>query len=139
MNARSILGGCLSVGLVGCGLFGGGHTQVMNASPSVPSSKGELRTSEDDNGNIRLALQVEHLAPPAKVAPDATVYVTWIQPGSEFIQNVGALKIGDDLTAKLETLTPYRSFALTVTPEPSSRVSKPTHEAVFRSTVDLGN
>lgn len=124
--------------LSGCGLFSSGKQFTLRAAPSVPASVGELQTCDDDNGNVRLALSAEHLAPPAKIAPDASVYVAWVQPGSGSIQNVGAIKVSDDLEGELQTLTPYRRFAFTVTPEPSSRVTKPTHEAVFSSDVDLG-
>jgi hypothetical protein len=129
----------LGIGLSGCGLFSSGQTHTLRAHPSVPASTAELNTSEDDNGNIKLELSVEHLALPAKVAPDATVYIVWVQPGSETIQNVGALKVNDDLEAELVSLTPYRRFGLSLTPEPSARVSKPTHEAVFTIDVDLGD
>jgi hypothetical protein len=122
---------------VGCGLFGGGSdVKTLRASPSIPSGAGTVEATTEGNGNTRLSIRVEHLAPPARVAPDATVYVAWVQPGSAVIQNVGALSVNDDLEGHLDTVTPHKRFAIMITPEPSAAGSRPTHESVFNGEVD---
>ena len=50
---------------------------------------------------------------------------------------MGALQVDEDLIGKFNTTTPHRAFTLMVTPEPSARMSQPTHEAVFTSEVAL--
>ena len=137
--ARHLVFPALAASLGGCGLFGGGNVRAMRPSPGIPSGQGELHTDEDDNGNTLLKVSVKYLAHPSKVAPDATTYVAWVQPGSLSVQNAGAIKVDDDLEGTLETLTPFRRFAFSVTPEPSARGNKPTHEPVFTADVDLGD
>jgi hypothetical protein len=129
-----------SIGLLcsatGCGIFGGPNQQTMRASPSIPSSEGTVESSLDDNGNVRLAIEVKRLPHPSKVAPGTTLYVVWVQPGSAQVQNAGSLTVDDDQTGRLETVTPYKRFQLTVSPEPSAAGSRATHDAVFTADVD---
>src|SRR5688572_19057738 len=97
----------MSLALAGCGLFGGGaRTQTMTSGSGVPAAEGTVRSSEGDNGNTNVAVRVNHLAPASKVASDATVYVVWIQARNGTVQNVGALRLDDDLEGTLETMTP---------------------------------
>jgi hypothetical protein len=108
----------------------------MRASPSIPSSEGTVESSVDDNGNVRLAVEVTRLPHPSKVSPGATVYVVWIKPGSAVLQNAGTLVVDeDDLTGTLETVTPYKTFQLTVTPEATPAGSQATHDPVFTADV----
>lgn len=111
-------------------------TQTMRSGAGVPASEGTVSATSESNGNTKVAVRVKHLAPPSKVAADATVYVVWVQPRNARPQNVGALTLNDNLEGSLDTTTPHHQFRLTVTPEPSGQVDLPTHEAVFTSNVD---
>lgn len=121
----------LSAALPGCA-----RTQTMQSSLGQPASEGTVKATEGDNGNTNLTIKVKHLAPPSRIAPDATVYVVWIQPGNGARQSVGRLTLNDNLEGTLNTVTPHRRFALTVTPEPSGQVAHPTHPPVFVSQVE---
>lgn len=124
--------------VAGCGLFSGKDArQPMHASAENTSGQGTVEAKAGDNGNTEVEVRVKHLSEPSKVAPDASVYVVWIQPRNEAIQNVGALEVDDDLVGMLSTTTPHRAFTLTVTPEPSARMAQPSHEPVFTSEVAL--
>lgn len=116
----------------------GSPTQPMNSGAAVPASEGTVRATDGDNGSTNVELRVKHLAPPAKVASDATVYVVWVQARNASRQNVGALNLNDDLEGSLDTTTVHRQFELSVTPEPSARVARPTHDPVFTSHVNRG-
>lgn len=116
--------------------MGCAKNQAMISSADVPASEGTVRATAGDNGNTKLNVQVKHLAPPEKMASDATVYVVWIQAPNASKQNVGALTLNDNLEGTLETLTPHRRFEVTVTPEPSRGVAYPTHDPVFTASVD---
>ena len=128
----------VGVGQAACGIFGGGSDakQTMLTSADNPAGQGTVQARAGDNGNTDLDVRVKHLAPPGKAAADATVYVVWIKPRNAELQNVGALEIDDDLVGRLRTTTPHRSFTVTVTPEPSSRMGAPTHPAVFTAEVN---
>lgn len=120
-----------------CGAqIGCATTQPMRSGNSVPASEGTVKIDNDSNGNLTLELRVKHLAPPSRVAADSTVYVAWIQPRNGEKQSVGVLKLDSGLEGVLETTTMHRSFVLTVTPEPSATGSKPTHDAVFTTSVE---
>ena len=120
-----------------CGLFGGGGAkQTMTTSAESPAGEGTVEATKGDNDNTKLDVRVKHLAPPSRLADDASVYVVWIQPAKGEVQNVGALAIDEDLVGRLETTTPHKAFRVTVTPEPSARMAAPTHKAVFTSDVN---
>jgi hypothetical protein len=125
-----------AVSVAGCSMFGGSPAkQPMTASAENTSGEGTVQTKADNNGNIDVEVRVKHLSAPAKVESDASVYVVWLKAHDSAIQNVGALKVDDELVGTFNTTTPHRNFTLSVTPEPSVRMSKPTHEAVFTSDV----
>lgn len=121
------------------GLFAcGGHSSTMNAAPATPAAKANIDAREGENGNTKLEVEVEHLAPPASVAQDASVYVVWAKPhaGDPTAQNLGALQVDSDRKGKLDTVTPLRSFDVLVTPESSSQVTRPTHDPVLTGKVE---
>jgi len=105
--------------------------QEMHSTSNVSASEGTVGVSDGANGNTKVSVRVKHLAPPSKLAADATVYVVWIQPREGDLQNVGALTLNKDLEGSLDTLTPHRRFKLSVTPEPSGQVGGPSHDPVF--------
>ncbi len=107
-----------------------------SSSPSVPASEGSVDATQVANGNTLVVVHVKHLAPPAKLFQDAIVYVVWIQPRNGELQNVGALKLNDDLKGQLDTLTPHKRFHLIVTPEPGGRGAAPSHPPVFTADVE---
>ena len=108
----------------------------MHSASAVPAAEGTVKATEDNNGNTNVSIQVKHLAPPSKVASDATVYVVWIKPRNSDVQNVGALTLSHDLEGSLETVTPHRRFQVMVTPEPSGQVVRATHPPVFTADVE---
>ena len=110
--------------------------QSMESSAANTSGQGTVEAKAGPNDNTQIVVRVKHLSDPARVASDASVYVVWIQPRNGEIQNVGALRLDDDLVGSLNTTTPHRTFTLTVTPEPSARMAVPTHRAVFTTEVN---
>ena len=126
----------LTVGLSGCGMFGSSDSkQPMQASQDNRAGQGTVDAKVGDNGNTDVEVRVKHLADASKVEADASVYVVWLKPRNAAIQNIGALEVDSDLVGQLNTTTPHRAFTLSVTPEPSARMSRPSHDAVFTSDV----
>jgi hypothetical protein len=128
-----------AIATTGCGLFSSSSKKPMSASAVNTSGQGTVETRLDDNGNTEVELLVKHLSAPSKVASDASIYVVWIRPHNGNAQNVGALQVNDDLVGKFNTTTPHRAFTLMVTPEPSARMSQPTHDAVFTTEVAMAD
>jgi hypothetical protein len=121
---------------MGCGMFGSGESkQPLSASSRNMAGEGTVTAKVGDNGNTDVEVRVKHLAPPSKLASDASTYVVWLQPRNSAIQNLGALEVDDNLMGTFDTTTPHRSFRLIITPEPSARMSEPSHDPVFTSEV----
>jgi hypothetical protein len=104
----------------------------------VPFAKGTIDATFQKGGNGKFLLKVEHLGPPAKLNPSATVYVVWIKPRGKDdakLTNVGALKVNDDYSGELEFMTPFEAFDVTVTPEKAADVTDPEGRDILKATV----
>lgn len=112
-----------------------GVTVPLTATTRAPAVQGEVRAKKDANGNTRLTIEVEHLAPPERVEPGTTCYVVWVSKDNAIPQNVGALTLNSDLTGRLETTTPLHGFVVTATPENSPTAPAPRGVVVFTAEV----
>ena len=105
----------------------------MEGSSRVPGALGMVRLEETKNKNTAVTLQVEHLAPPEKLAQGLSTYVVWAQPtvGDARPYNLGALRVGKDLKGDLDTVVPYRTFNLFITAEPTASVTNPSGDTLL--------
>lgn len=112
----------------------------MLASPRVPAAQGAVSIKDADNGNMKLAVSVKHMAPPEKVATGASSYVVWLKPlatgnDNEAPQNLGALAVNKDQEGEFDTVTSYRQFDIFVTAEPQPGSTAPTGEQLLSTTI----
>jgi hypothetical protein len=134
---------CSGVGLGGCAAtrsaLGRGTAQTwnLNVSPKMPAANGKVTTTNHKDGNLRLAVEVEHLALPERAFEGATTYVVWLIPQGADAQSVGVLNVGEDLKARLDTTTPYRTFEVVVTAEVSPDVTRPSDNRVLYTKVQV--
>jgi hypothetical protein len=130
---RTRLCALLALALAGCA---SAPIPLVN-SPIVPAASGEITTTEEGNNhNLRLEIEVKHLAPPEKVEPGATVYVVWVEVAGATPQNVGSLRVDDDLAGKLDTTTPFHRFNLAITAEREPAAVLQRGARVLSATVD---
>lgn len=119
----------------------GGATFAMVPAQEVVFAKGQVDVvSVSDAGNGTFKVLVDHLGDPAKLNPSATVYVVWVMPkGKEdaTIQNMGAIKVDDEFTGDLEFNSSFKAFEVTVTPEASADLAKPTGRDVLKTNVAI--
>ena len=111
----------------------------LTSSPDIPAAQSTVKLSTTDNGNTKIDIVVEHLASPERVSPDATVYVVWAR-GNEADaqpQNLGALKVDDNLKGNISAMTPLRSFELYITAEPSQMSTTPAGKPLLYTTVQM--
>jgi hypothetical protein len=116
-----------------------GATMVrLTSSQQTPAAEGRVTATGGANNNVRLLVEVHHLARPDLVAPSATAYVVWAQPTETGTtpQNLGAIRVTHDLDGRLDTLTPLHSFDLMITAEPSATVLAPSGPAVMTARVN---
>lgn len=117
--------------VVGCA-----SEEKMRGYALAPAAQGKITADKADGGNTDLEVEVSHLAKPERVASGASDYVVWIQPqGSQNLQNVGVLRVDDDLEGKYETTIPYEDFRVVITPEPSGNVTRPSGPIVFDQSI----
>jgi hypothetical protein len=122
-----------ALGLAGCGPA----PIELISSPAVPAASGEISTSDEGgNGNLRLKVEVKHLAPPEKVERNARIYVVWVEHDGATPQNVGALRVDKDLTGSLDTVTPLHRFNLVITAEEDPAAVLPKGPRVLFATVE---
>ena len=126
--------------MFGCSMFRGDktHELQMTGNPEFPAATGEAVVSTTDDGNTQINLEVKHLAPPEKINSGATAFVVWVRNNDENFgepQNLGALKVDDDLSGSISAVTNLRSFDLYVTAEPTSSATSPTGDALLRTNV----
>lgn len=94
-------------------------------SPEIPAAQGTVRLSNTKNGNVRIKLNVKHLALPGTISPGAEVFVFWargLTPGAQ-AQNLGALIVDKNLNGKLTASTAMPSFDLFLTCEQAQTVT----------------
>jgi hypothetical protein len=123
-----------AVMLYGCA---SGAVNLVSSNES-PAASGTVRILSKDQ-NVRLKINVHHLAPPDRIAPGATVYVVWAQPAQKDAnpQNIGVLKLNDNLDGELQTVTPLHDFDMMITPEPNGSVMAPSRSPVLMARINV--
>ena len=123
----------LTVVLIGCH-----NVTQLRPDPRIPAAAGTVEAKTGPNGNVRLKVMVEHLAPPARLRPGATTYVVWAQLAAQGAvpQNLGALHVTNNLSGSLETLTAMPAFSIFLSPEDSPLVQSPTGEPLMLTPVN---
>jgi hypothetical protein len=104
----------------------------MQTASIVPGAEGRAILEHDRNKNIRVTLEVNHLAKPQSLSPAKETYVVWIQPEGQQPSNVGVLRINEELKGDFRTTTPYKKFDLIVTAEDSATASSPSGTEIMR-------
>lgn len=124
-----------TLALAGCG--SSSQTVRMTTSPDIPAAQGTVKTSLTDNDNTAIEVEVHHLAPPERVAAGATTYVVWVRgPDRDAPQNLGALKVDEELRGTFKTVTPLRRFDMFITAESSPTTQRPTNGELFRASIE---
>ncbi len=113
------------------------ETFEFGVSPVTPAALGSVTTTVGANGNTNLTIDVHHLSPPDRVVQGSAVYVVWAKQldANNPPSSLGALKVNDKLDGRLETLTVFRSFDLTITPEATATVAAPTGKVVLETRI----
>lgn len=116
----------------------GGATRVpLSTRAGMPATRGDVKVTSTKNDNTGIEVRVKHLAEPQRMTANATTYVVWAQPpGGAEPQNIGALRVGENLDGTLETVVPFKSFRLFVTPEASSAATTPTGDTIVSAQID---
>ena len=107
----------------------------LTADPSVPAAAGKAELNHDRNGNLKVKLEVEHLAKPQALTPPKQSYVVWIQSRGKEPENQGQLKVNDNLQGSFETTTSYPAFDIFVTAEDTPAATSPSGPQLLKGTM----
>jgi hypothetical protein len=141
--ARATAAAVFGVFLFSCsqlGLNEGKTREVqLTGNGQLPAARGNATVTTTDDGNTKIDLNVEHLARPDEINPEATVYVVWAQDkaGVQEPRNLGALMVDEDLEGNITAVTPLRAFDLFITAEPSPRMTTPSGEQLMTTNIDM--
>jgi hypothetical protein len=140
---RCAIAGAFGVAWVisGCGSMFGGSSGApavrMVSSESVPAATGTVRATRTDDGNTSLVVEVDHLALPERLQGGATTYVVWARAQDQgTLQNLGALRVDQDLHGRLTTITPLHTFDVLITAERSPTVMAPSNQRVLSASIE---
>jgi hypothetical protein len=119
--------------------FGWGEDMHMkNVSTLQPAADAQLTHERDDNGNVRVKIHIYHLAKPDSLNPARDAYVVWIEPKGEPPQNMGTIKVNDNLESEFQTRTPFKVFKVYITAEDGPKVTTPSGDKILEANVDRG-
>lgn len=105
------------------------------ADATIPAASGKVSVDKDNNSNLKVKLEVKHLAQPTTLTPARQSYVVWIEPRGHEPENQGQMRVNNDLNGEFQTRTAYRAFDLYVTAEDSPTASTPTGPKLLHATV----
>ncbi|MCU1297935.1 MAG: hypothetical protein JWO91_2213 [Acidobacteriaceae bacterium] len=134
MNMNRRLATCALVVSFGLALAGASEVR-LTADPSIPAAVGKAHLNKEKNGNLKLELQVHHLAKPSALTPARQAYVVWIQPRGKDPQNQGVLKLDDKLEGKFENTVSNQDFEVFITAEDNPTAESPSEPKLLKGTM----
>jgi hypothetical protein len=121
---RALLALCATAWLAACGADG---RYVIIGSTHAPSASGTVEVDELDGDNTQVAIHVEYLYPPGRVADGMTTYMVWFVPPSGSAVRGGVLKYNvEQRTGDLSATSPFRHFTVKITAERDARAGAPS-------------
>ena len=125
---------CIAILLALSGLAEARDIQLI-ADPTVPAAAGKVELNHDRNGNLKVKVEVQHLAKPGALTPAKQAYVVWIQSRGKEPENQGQLKVNDELKGSFETTTSYPAFDIFVTAEDNPATTTPSGTQILKGTM----
>ena len=117
-------------------LAGAGCTRKIQLTPT-PTARGgkasvEVELTYDRNNTLQL--EMSNVPDPSTLNASYTRYVLWVAtPDKQSIVNAGQIRVTDDHSAKIQTLTPLREFILFITAEAQGDVASPGPDVLFET------
>jgi hypothetical protein len=128
----------LSIAALAVCLMGTACSKSVSLKPTqiAGPANGAVNIELTYDRNNRLDVRLTNLPDPASLQPQFTRYVLWVaDPEKRNPVNTGQLRVDDNKTAKIQTLTPRRRYVLFITAEPAGDVLTPSPHVVFESPV----
>ena len=111
----------------------------LRPSSRTPEAAGVIDIKQTSNANEKLTVKVEHLPPPASLAPDLRTFVVWIDPGrGRAPMPVGQILIDEKhRSGEVVTVTAFERFEVLITAESVATPTRPSQHVILQGGVDL--
>jgi hypothetical protein len=123
---------CVAMSLVA--ILAWGKTYTMQTTTLEPGAVAKLDVKANA-GNTELTLKVDHLAKPTLLSQPATNYVVWVEQEGHEPQNVGILRVDDNLKGDVKATTTATRFMVLVTAEHDAKAQTPSDRVVLKANV----
>ncbi len=120
---------------LGLSCLAGASDVLLNADSSVPGATGKAHLSKEKNGNLKLKVEVQHLAKPGALTPARQSYIVWTQARGKEPQNQGMLKVNDDLRGTFEATVSNEDFEVFITAEDNPKIDVPSEPRLLKGTM----
>jgi hypothetical protein len=107
----------------------------LTSDSSIPGAAGKAHVSKEKNGNLKLKVEVSHLAKPAALTPSRQIYVVWTQARGKEPENRGVLKVNKKLEGSFEDTVSREDFDVFITAEDNPRAEVPSDPRLLKGTL----
>ncbi len=108
----------------------------MTPGVDVPASAGTVKIHKDqDNGDTKVDIKVDHLARPSSLTPSADVYLVWIRPNGGEALKQGVIGVDKNLSGELKMETVSKDLDVFITAEQGASATFPSNVEVLRTHV----
>lgn len=117
---------------------GGPLKYSIPSSPKAPGADAELVADvRDDQNQTQLEMEVTNLAPPDRIANDATSYVAWFRKSPETVwSRIGSVAYdADKRKGEFTGTVPELAFDFEVTAETVDSAASPSGNVIFNQRV----
>jgi hypothetical protein len=91
--------------------------------------------NKEKNGNLKLKVEVYHLAKPSALSPARQTYVVWTQARGKDPKNHGVLKVNDKLEGNFEDTVSNQDFDVFITAEDNPSIEAPSEPTLLKGTM----
>ncbi len=123
--------------LLACMILLAGSCQRRIQFSPLPAARGgeaSVRVQLTYDRNNTLQLELSNVPDPSTLNATYTRYVLWVAtPNRQTIVNAGQIRVTEDHSAEIQTLTPLREFVLFITAETRGDVSSPGPDVLFET------
>lgn len=135
LNMNRMIVVCAGLMFLGLSCLAGASDVRLNADASVPGATGKAHLSKEKNGNLKLKVEVQHLAKPGALTPSRQSYIVWTQARGKEAQNQGVLKVNDDLRGTFEATVSNEDFEVFITAEDNPKIDVPSEPRLLKGTM----
>jgi len=106
----------------------------LTPTPAARGGDASVRVDLTYDRNNTLQVELSDVPDPSTLNPAYTRYVLWVAtPDRQTVVNAGQLRVMENGTAEIQTLTALREFILFITAETRGDVTSPGPEVIFES------